>query len=304
MANPRVFLDLNISGQPAGRLVIELFADSTPITTKNFWALCAGEKGIGKNREPLHYKGTTYYRMIPRSLFNGGDITEGNGLGGESIYNDSFTDENLVNKHTGPRILSMANTGPGINGSQFLICTTKAEWLDGTHVIFGQVVEGFDVIKAVQKVGSLSVVYGLKPENTYDELGESVCKSLGSTPCGLYFVIVVYGLKLGYTYDEPGESLCKSVGITHCVVSFLHPGILMISLGNLHAKARGITLCGLYFVIVVYGLKPGYTYDEPRESLCKSAGIILCGLYWVIVISFLRPMYTYDEPAESPCKSL
>ncbi|KAK3221811.1 hypothetical protein Dsin_008836 [Dipteronia sinensis] len=156
MANPRVFLDLNIGGQPAGRLVIELFADSTPITTKNFRALYNVEKGIGKNGKPLHYKGTTFHRVIPRSMFNGGDITEGNGLGGESIYGDSFTDENFVNKHTGPGILSFPNTGPGTNGSQFLICTAKAEWLDGTNVVFDQVVKGFDVMKAVQKVGSLS----------------------------------------------------------------------------------------------------------------------------------------------------
>ncbi|KAK3195550.1 hypothetical protein Dsin_026860 [Dipteronia sinensis] len=137
MANPRVFLDLNIGGQPAGRLVIEFFADSTPITAENFWALCTGEKGIGKNEKPLHYKGTTFHCVIPKSMFNGGDITEGNRLGEESIYSDSFTDENFVNKHTGYRILSMANTGPGTNGSQFLICNAKTEWLDGKNIVFG-----------------------------------------------------------------------------------------------------------------------------------------------------------------------
>ncbi|KAK3211909.1 hypothetical protein Dsin_016615 [Dipteronia sinensis] len=137
MVNPRGFLDLNIGGQPTGKLVIELFADSTPITAENFRAFYTSEKGIGNNRKPLHYKGTTFHRVIPRSMFNGGEITEGNGLGGESIYGDSFTDENFVNKHTGPGILSMANTDPGTNGSQFLICTAKAEWLDGMNVVFG-----------------------------------------------------------------------------------------------------------------------------------------------------------------------
>ncbi|TXG57049.1 hypothetical protein EZV62_018362 [Acer yangbiense] len=112
-------------------------------------ALCTGEKGIGKNGKPLHYKGTTFHRVIPRSMFIGEDITEGNGLGGESIYGDSFADENFVNKHIGPGILSMANTSPGTNNSQFLILTAKTEWLDGTNVVFSIVVEGFDVIKVV-----------------------------------------------------------------------------------------------------------------------------------------------------------
>ncbi|TXG73479.1 hypothetical protein EZV62_002058 [Acer yangbiense] len=156
MPNPRVFLDLNIGGQPVGRLVIELFSNSTPKTAENFRALCTGEKGIGKNRKALHYKGTTFHRVIPRSMFNGGDLTEGNGLGGESIYGDSFADENFRNKHIGPEILFMANTGPGTNNSQFIICTDKTEWLDGINVVFGIVVEGFDVMKTVQKVGSIS----------------------------------------------------------------------------------------------------------------------------------------------------
>ncbi|TXG69990.1 hypothetical protein EZV62_004925 [Acer yangbiense] len=119
MANPRVFLDLNIGSHPVSRLVIELFADSTLITVENFRAICTSEKGISKNGKPLHYMGTTFHRMIPGCMFNGRDFTEGNRLGGESIYGDSFTNENNVNKHTGFGILSMANTSPGTNGSQF-----------------------------------------------------------------------------------------------------------------------------------------------------------------------------------------
>ncbi|TXG60840.1 hypothetical protein EZV62_012203 [Acer yangbiense] len=156
MPNPRVFLDLNIGGQLVGRLVIELFSDSTLITVENFRAFCTGEKGIGKNRKPLHYKGTTFHRVIPRSMFNGGDLTEGNRLGGESIYGNSFVDKNFVNKHIDPGILSIANTGPRTNNSQFLIYTAKTEWLDGNNVVFAIVVEGFDVMKAVQKIGSIS----------------------------------------------------------------------------------------------------------------------------------------------------
>ncbi|XP_061362702.1 peptidyl-prolyl cis-trans isomerase 1 isoform X2 [Gastrolobium bilobum] len=134
MANPKVFFDMTIGGQPAGRIVMELFADTTPRTAENFRALCTGEKGVGRS----------------------GDFTAGNGTGGESIYGAKFADENFIKKHTGPGVLSMANAGPGTNGSQFFVCTAKTEWLDGKHVVFGQVVEGLNVVKEIEKVGSSS----------------------------------------------------------------------------------------------------------------------------------------------------
>ena len=155
-ANPKVAMDVSIGGQPAGTLTLELFADVVPKTAENFRALCTGEKGMGKSGKPLSYAGSTFHRIIPGFMIQGGDFTRGNGTGGESIYGEKFADENFELKHTGPGILSMANAGPNTNGSQFFITVAETPWLDGKHVVFGKVVDGMDVLKKMEEQGTRS----------------------------------------------------------------------------------------------------------------------------------------------------
>ncbi|CAH9092907.1 unnamed protein product [Cuscuta epithymum] len=153
--NPKVFFDIAVKKCKAGRIVMELFSDVTPKTAENFRALCTGEKGIGKSGKPLHYKGSQFHRIIPGFMCQGGDFTKGNGTGGESIYGAKFDDENFKLKHTEPGLLSMANAGANTNGSQFFITTDRTTWLDGKHVVFGKVVDGYStVVKAMERVGS------------------------------------------------------------------------------------------------------------------------------------------------------
>lgn len=156
MSRSKVFFDIAIGKAAPRKVTFELFNDVVPKTAENFRALCTGEKGMGKSNKLLHYKGSIFHRIIPQFMCQGGDFTHSTGVGGESIYGMKFGDENFKLRHDRPGLLSMANAGPGTNGSQFFITTVKTPWLDGKHVVFGQVVEGMDVVKAMDAAGSQS----------------------------------------------------------------------------------------------------------------------------------------------------
>lgn len=151
---PNVFFDISIDGAPAGRIIFQLHYDVVPKTAENFRALCTGERGATgvHTSKPLTYKGSKFHRIIPGFMCQGGDFTKGDGTGGESIYGERFADENFQIKHE-KYCLSMANAGPGTNGSQFFITVDKTSWLDGKHVVFGRVLKGFDVIDKIEREG-------------------------------------------------------------------------------------------------------------------------------------------------------
>ena len=152
MSEVKCYFDISIDGRDCGRIVFKLYDDKCPITCENFRCLCTGEKGNSRRTgNPLHYKGSTFHRIVKNFIIQGGDITDGNGKGGDSIYDGSFADENLNLAHDEPYLLSMANRGPDTNKSQFFITTNEAPHLDGKHVVFGRVVAGLDTILKIER---------------------------------------------------------------------------------------------------------------------------------------------------------
>ncbi|KAK8803448.1 hypothetical protein WA158_001142 [Blastocystis sp. Blastoise] len=148
--NPVVFFDIKRGEENLGRIVMELYKDVVPKTAENFRCLCTGEKGIGKSGKPLYFKNSIFHRCISDFMIQGGDFTNFNGTGGESIYGEKFNDENFKLLHAEEGLLSMANSGPNTNGSQFFITTVPCPHLNGKHVVFGKVLDGMKTVHAIE----------------------------------------------------------------------------------------------------------------------------------------------------------
>lgn len=148
--NPIVFFDVMVGSSEIGRMKMELYADVVPRTAENFRQFCTGE--FRKDGVPIGYKSSIFHRVIKDFMIQGGDFVNSDGTGVFSIYGGHFVDENFKLKHSGPGLLSMANSGKDTNGCQFFITCAKCDFLDGKHVVFGRVIDGLLVMRKIENV--------------------------------------------------------------------------------------------------------------------------------------------------------
>ncbi|XP_071488669.1 peptidyl-prolyl cis-trans isomerase B-like [Diadema antillarum] len=165
LVTKKAFFDVEIDDEPAGRIVIALFGDTCPVTVQNFAALV---RGNWRQDKRLSYNNTQVHRIVPDFVIQMGDVTEGDGTGGKSIYGEFFADENFYIRHWGPGWVAMANAGPDKNNSQFYILLTRARWLDGKHVVFGKVVEGMETVEQIAEIETDDVGFPLQPVRIID----------------------------------------------------------------------------------------------------------------------------------------
>ncbi|KAF2683110.1 peptidyl-prolyl cis-trans isomerase D [Lentithecium fluviatile CBS 122367] len=292
---PRVFFDIAIGGQKVGRVAFELYNDIVPKTAENFRALCTGEKGIGNQGKSLHYKGSTFHRVIKSFMIQGGDFTQGNGTGGESIYGEKFEDENFERVHDKPFLLSMANAGPGTNGSQFFVTTVPTPHLDKKHVVFGEVINGKSIVRQIE---NLKTQNGDKPWHDA--------------------VIIDCGELKGDDYDKATERVADTTGDPYedypedqksADDEWQGPEILKIAtslkdLGNTAFKAGNLQLG-----IAKYqkGLRYQHEYPTPLDSDPPELGAQLNALKVILYSNsalLQNKVGQYSEAADNATKAL